>query len=111
MTKPKRIKLSCGHMLYYKTWLPEGDTLFCHECQTYVDVRVPAPIMAGQTYEPEYDCTIEPVTGKRGRYLVRCTKCEWTREGSYHTSMDNMHKHQTNTHTRWGNDQLALEGF
>ena len=109
----KSIQLSCGHALYYKTWLPEGDTLFCHECGEHVDVRVPPEMRVGQTYHPEYDCTTEPVPGKKGKYLSKCQRdgCPWERTANYHETMAGLHKHQANAHTRWGNPQLTLEGF
>lgn len=106
-----RTLLSCGHIVHHKKQLPEGDTLLCNECGTWVDVKVPADVAVGQTYHPEYDCTTEPIPGKKRQYRAICQRdgCVWEREGSYHMSMKNMHQHQMIAHTRWGNPML--EGF
>lgn len=105
--------LSCGHTIHHKKQLPDGDTLICNECGEWVDVKTPADIAVGQTYHPDYDCTTEPVLGKRGYYRAKCQKdsCDWEREARYHATMEGMHKHQTNSHSRWGNPMLTLEGF
>lgn len=111
MPKTYHTLLSCGHTVHHKKPLPEGDTLYCHECGEYVDVRTPPDIAVGFVYHAEYDCSTEPVPGKKARYLARCQRggCTWTKEGTYNNSQSNMHQHQMSAHTRWGNP--TLEGF
>ena len=107
----KNIRLSCGHNLFGRKFLPDGDTVWCYDCKEYVDVTVPSEVATGVTYHPVYDCSTEPVPGKRGKYLAKCVKdgCGWERTANYHDTMEGLHKHQMNSHTRWGNPML--EGF